>query len=404
MLKRGQKFQSIVDSKIDVSSLDSNDAKYFDIVSFDPRGVGYTTPRLECFPDLLSQTLWYERAGAEGIIDSSPHVYDLAWARSEALAAACASRSNGTVIAAHMSTVDVVDDMIALVDELGRWRRTQQDMPFAQGTNSQVRLAQTESKDLLQYWGFSYGTIIGATFATLHPARVGRMILDGVSNAVEWHDDGAMTTTSIWDSDAVMQRFFRYCYDSGPDNCSFHRGNSWQDLESSLDDILEDIRKNPIAVVPTAAHRLPEIVTYSDIMNRIRAALYSPLESFEDLADTLADLAHRNGSRVADFKYMRTESSRCYYETHSLADCVPEDDFGGPSPAAIECSDPLTRPEFTKARFAEYKDALVETSKWLGQAWSASKIGFTTWIVEAARRLTSEIILASTHHQEYTRD
>jgi len=40
---------------------------------------------------------------------------------------------------------------------------------------------------LLRYWGFSYGTLLGATMATMFPDKMDRVVLDGVANAKEYY-------------------------------------------------------------------------------------------------------------------------------------------------------------------------------------------------------------------------
>jgi pimeloyl-ACP methyl ester carboxylesterase len=40
------------------------------------------------------------------------------------------------------------------------------------------------------YYGQSYGTILGQTFATLFPHRIERMILDGVSDTNDYYEGG----------------------------------------------------------------------------------------------------------------------------------------------------------------------------------------------------------------------
>lgn len=41
---------------------------------------------------------------------------------------------------------------------------------------------QLEGYEFMDYWGFSYGSVLGTTYAALFPDRVGRMILDGLSS------------------------------------------------------------------------------------------------------------------------------------------------------------------------------------------------------------------------------
>ncbi len=117
----------------------------FDIVGFDPRGVGQSTP-LKCGGTALTDALLSA--------DPDPETT----AEAEALdrvtrefGEACVSGTSD--LARHMSTVEVAKDMDVLRAALG------------------------EPK--LDYLGASYGTLIGATYADLFPSHVRGMVLDG---------------------------------------------------------------------------------------------------------------------------------------------------------------------------------------------------------------------------------
>jgi pimeloyl-ACP methyl ester carboxylesterase len=47
----------------------------------------------------------------------------------------------------------------------------------------------------LQYLGFSYGTFLGNTFASMFPGRVGRMVLDGVVDPYNYLEGVSVTPT-----------------------------------------------------------------------------------------------------------------------------------------------------------------------------------------------------------------
>jgi len=117
----------------------------FDIVGFDPRGVGRSTP-LHCASNQQLDTL----------VESDPDPDTAAEVKKadgllSALGRGCLRRSGDLV--RHMSTVEVAKDLDILRSALGDQR--------------------------LVYFGASYGTFIGATYADLFPTRVGRMVLDG---------------------------------------------------------------------------------------------------------------------------------------------------------------------------------------------------------------------------------
>src|SRR5256714_6317693 len=119
----------------------------FDVVGFDPRGIGASSP-IQCFAT---------DAEAQALLDRMAAVPITREQISETLAAnfqyteAC-KRNVGPLLT-HMSTLNVVKDL--------------------------DRLRQAGGDRLLTYAGVSYGTLIGATYANVFPNRVGRLILDG---------------------------------------------------------------------------------------------------------------------------------------------------------------------------------------------------------------------------------
>jgi pimeloyl-ACP methyl ester carboxylesterase len=117
----------------------------FDIVGFDPRGVGRSTP-LDCLSDSQLDVL----VAADPDPDTAAEI-----ARSDRLVRrlgrGCLDRSGA--LAEHMSTTEAARDIDVLRAALGDSR--------------------------LSYFGASYGTFLGATYAELFPDRVGRMVLDG---------------------------------------------------------------------------------------------------------------------------------------------------------------------------------------------------------------------------------
>lgn len=120
----------------------------YDVIGFDPRGVGASTA-VRCFDtaaeldhfifDLNTQP----RASAAWL--------DARVADSASYAAACAQKSGDLL--SHVDTVSAAKDLDMLRAVVG--------------------------DGALNYLGYSYGTLLGATYADLFPTRVGRMVLDG---------------------------------------------------------------------------------------------------------------------------------------------------------------------------------------------------------------------------------
>ena len=119
--------------------------EHYDIIGLDPRGVGQSTP-LDCLPDRQLDT----------VLTSDPAPDTRAETRQadqllRDFGRGCFKRSGA--LAAHISTVEVAKDLDVLRAALGEKKLT--------------------------YFGASYGTDIGSTYAGLFPKKVGRMVLDG---------------------------------------------------------------------------------------------------------------------------------------------------------------------------------------------------------------------------------
>ena len=119
--------------------------KRYDIVGFDPRGVGLSTP-VHCMTD--QQTDAY--IAADGTPDNQAEINSLV-SLSKIIARGCAAKSDPTY--KYVDTVSAARDIDILRALLG--------------------------DDKLNWLGKSYGTFLGATYASLFPTKVGRMVLDG---------------------------------------------------------------------------------------------------------------------------------------------------------------------------------------------------------------------------------
>lgn len=119
--------------------------KRYDIVGFDPRGVGLSTP-VHCMTDSQTDTL----IAADGTPDNQSEINSIV-SLAKTLSRGCATKSDPTY--KFVDTVSAARDIDILRAALG--------------------------DEKLNWLGKSYGTFLGATYAELFPTKVGRMVLDG---------------------------------------------------------------------------------------------------------------------------------------------------------------------------------------------------------------------------------
>ena len=126
----------------------------YDVVGFDPRGVGGSSPSLTCDPNYFLPVR----------PDYLPTTKSLetTWLKRSAKYAATCGKKYGSLLD-HMKTTDAVRDMDDIRAALGQKQ--------------------------ISYYGASYGTYLGSVYATMFPSHVRRMVLDSnVKPSDVWYD------------------------------------------------------------------------------------------------------------------------------------------------------------------------------------------------------------------------
>ncbi|MEU4686601.1 alpha/beta hydrolase [Streptomyces xinghaiensis] len=126
-----------------VSGLPQEVQDSYDLIGFDPRGVGRSTPvTCDLTPEQLEHRPVYARTAAD-VTKEADHARDVA--------RQCADSTTSWMLP-HVSTANTARDM------------------------DRIRAALGESK--ISYFGGSYGTYLGAVFTTLFPGKSDRIVLD----------------------------------------------------------------------------------------------------------------------------------------------------------------------------------------------------------------------------------
>lgn len=180
----------------------------YDVVGFDPRGVGRSAP-IECL----------DNAGLDRWLGQDPTPDDAAEVQSAGELArgfADACRATAGPLLGHVSTVDAAKDMDILRARLGDPKLT--------------------------YLGKSYGTYLGAVYAGLFPSHVGRLVLDGAIDPRLTSEQvnlgqalGFERATLAWAEDCAAQS-----------SCPF--GRDPEQVVAGLSDFLADLDRTPLPV------------------------------------------------------------------------------------------------------------------------------------------------------------
>ncbi len=207
----------------------------YNIVGFDPRGVGKSTA-IKCSDDKGLYKFYYEQ---------SPFEYgsakDLEYSKQSIAYFGAACLENTGDLLGHVDTSSAAKDMDIIRAVLG--------------------------SDKLNYLGFSYGTLLGTTYATYFPENVGRFVLDGVVDPTSTSSEDSLNQLIGFES--AMRSYLKDCIDNSS-NCPFDGLTVDQAMDKVGRDFLAVLEKGPVAT----SERNRELSLNSGFTGMI-AALYS---------------------------------------------------------------------------------------------------------------------------------
>ncbi|WP_405059053.1 alpha/beta hydrolase [Kribbella sp. NBC_01505] len=228
----------------------------FDVIGYDGRGAARAKPAVDC---KTPRSLWdpfTTKATAPGRVD--------------------------------------VDKMVRAADRYGQdcLKRNADLLPYltsAAMARDLDLLRAMVGDERLTYVGMSQGTIIGATYASMFPARVRAMVLDSPADPAKWRDQPLRAfREQMAETEDVIGRFLKACATAPA--CGFGAGGP----KAALDRLIKNLDSRPL---PSAdpADSLP--IDGDDVRAALNNATYSPA-FWADLADALAKAERGDGSAI----------------------------------------------------------------------------------------------------------
>ncbi|KAL0580848.1 hypothetical protein V5O48_001140 [Marasmius crinis-equi] len=308
----------------------------FDIVGFDPRGVQRSTPRIEFYTTPVERAFGHHPATE--LNNNSRETVESYWANTKNMGTLAYKR--GKDYLAYMNTDHSARDMLSIVEAHGR--------------------------EKLQYWGFSYGSVLGYTFAAMFPDKVERLIIDGVVDVDDYYT--TQWLIGLKDIHKTLEWFFTSCKEAGPGSCAFYE-DSVGAMESKLEGIYAKLIDAPIPVVANISYGL---VDYNFLRSAVLISMYAPT-AWPSLAEGL-QAVHEGNQTFLDSLF-QTPMFEC--------DCDGSKHEFDPNPEALNayiCNDGDPVPPGVEEARAHYQES-VKFSEF-GSFWACFRIACNGWSPE----------------------
>lgn len=247
----------------------------FDIVGFDPRGVGESSP-LDCHSHLVD------------IYDADPTIDS--------------DEDRTATLEASQAFVDECEEKYADI------------LPFL-GTSDVARdmdeIRKAMGEEQINYLGYSYGTSLGQEYARLFPTKVRSMVIDGV---VDHEPDGITTAeTQAAGFETALAAYIDHCEEDG---CGFGDQNAGD----VIDEVIAAAEASPIPAPGADRPASPGMVSLA-----LAQALYSE-QLWGQLSSALRDAQEGDGSGMVGLAdmYMGTDGGGSSFEIYFGVSCLDE--------------------------------------------------------------------------------
>ncbi|MFF4904762.1 alpha/beta hydrolase [Streptomyces sp. NPDC001260] len=297
----------------------------YDLVSFDPRGVGRSAP-VECENDQQLDNYFQQDATPDDAAERTEFVDN-----TKNFNSAC--EKNSKKVLPHVRTTDAARDMDLMRQVLG--------------------------DDKLYYFGISYGTELGGVYAHLFPRHVGRAVFDAVVDPTQNAEQSSLGQAGGFQ--LALDNFAQDCT-SKAQPCPI--GDNAQDVKDRIAKLLTDLDKKPIPGI------FPRQLTQTAATNGIAQSLYSK-DFWQYLTEGLQEAYDGDGKilmALSDSMNGRSENGE--YSNITAANI------------AINCADDKARYDaaYVQHKLPEFRAASPLFGDFL--AWSMA--GCTDWAVAGA--------------------
>lgn len=307
--------------------------EHFDLIGFDPRGVGESSP-VNCGDGALLDSFYVRDFVVEDEAD-----LQTSKEMSAELAASCRALTGALI--ANVDTVSVARDMDVLRAVLG--------------------------DEKLYYLGYSYGTQLGATYAEIYPDHVGRLVLDGAVDILLDSEESSLRQAEGFEN--ALGNFIDWCL-GRPESCPLQ--GPAENARKQIAQLALDARAEPLPSDGTVP------VNGNLMIYGIVVTLYDEA-SWEYLEIALTEALERDTARtfyeLANF-YLDRDGMTGEYLSNST-----------PVFTAINCLD-APQEEWTIKQQLEFAQSVNEVSPTFGW-WFSGSAGCLGWPFAADQRVES---------------